>query len=103
MENNSTFEETLTAQSIQFPYFSRWHHQKDTISISLKRPQEGWLKPKCDDIHKSSINLSDNSGTCLVTYATKIGACIVLHLLGIIVELAWLVMPAKLELVMHFV
>ncbi|MCI43537.1 RNA-directed DNA polymerase (Reverse transcriptase), partial [Trifolium medium] len=47
---------------------------------------ERWVKLNCDGTHKTSINLSgcgdllrDNSGTCLVSYARKIGACDTLH------------------------
>jgi len=52
----------------------------------VERPQDGWIKLKCNSAHKSSINLfrcdgilRDSNDICLISYARKIGACDAFH------------------------
>ncbi|RHN70125.1 putative ribonuclease H-like domain-containing protein [Medicago truncatula] len=72
--------------SCEQTHVTGWSHQKDTIFIGWKWPQDGWVKLNCDGAHKNSINLSgcggllcDSNGICLISYARKIGACDAFH------------------------
>jgi len=49
-----------------------WPQHTDTIFIGWKKPQEGWVKLNCDNVHKSSVSLAgcggllrDSNGNCL--------------------------------------